>query len=161
VCSSDLEEAFSIATRVAILHEGRILQEGTPAEITAHPATGWIAEFLGLGTVVCGTVVKSRPLIVKTLVGLFSFPEIQESPAVGRTVRVLLRPENSQLRRTDPHDQTWKRATVQNIRTRGIWDRLFLSISEGLTVTCDVKRPIPVGSNVWWLPGKAHYLGKE
>jgi ABC-type Fe3+/spermidine/putrescine transport system ATPase subunit len=155
----DQEEAFSIATRVAILHEGRILQEGTPAEITAHPATGWIAEFLGLGTVVCGRVVKKRPLVVKTILGQFSFPERRASPAVGRTVRVLVRPEEGVLRRTNPHDPAWKSATVKNIRTRGIWDRLFLSISEDLTVTCDVKRPVPIGTNVWWRPGKVQYLG--
>jgi sulfate transport system ATP-binding protein len=42
----DQEEAFALADRVALLNLGRIEQFGTPAEITANPANGFVEDFL-------------------------------------------------------------------------------------------------------------------
>jgi spermidine/putrescine transport system ATP-binding protein len=50
----DQEEAFTIADRVLMLHSGRIVREGTPAEVWTNPGSIWAAEFLGLGKVVEG-----------------------------------------------------------------------------------------------------------
>jgi ABC-type Fe3+/spermidine/putrescine transport system ATPase subunit len=55
----DQEEAFTIADRILLLHEGRILREGTPAEVWSHPGSAWVARFLNVGNVVEGQV-KSR-----------------------------------------------------------------------------------------------------
>lgn len=52
----DQEEAFAIADRVLILHEGKIVVEGTPAEVWANPGSAFVAEFLGLGNVRAGKV---------------------------------------------------------------------------------------------------------
>lgn len=44
--SHDLREAFLLADRVALLREGRLLQVGTPEELTATPADGFVARFV-------------------------------------------------------------------------------------------------------------------
>jgi osmoprotectant transport system ATP-binding protein len=44
----DVEEAFLLADRVAVLSQGRIVQVGSPDEIRADPASEFISEFLGL-----------------------------------------------------------------------------------------------------------------
>lgn len=44
----DQAEAFALAQRVILLNEGEIAQSGSPEEIVAHPASAWVAEFLGL-----------------------------------------------------------------------------------------------------------------
>jgi iron(III) transport system ATP-binding protein len=51
----DQEEALSLATRVAVMHDGRIEQIGSPEEVYGRPATRWIAEFLGEADVLPGT----------------------------------------------------------------------------------------------------------
>jgi len=43
----DVEEAFLLADRVAVLADGRLEQFGAPAEIHAAPATEFVASFLG------------------------------------------------------------------------------------------------------------------
>jgi putative spermidine/putrescine transport system ATP-binding protein len=43
----DQEEALSLSDRVILLNEGRIEQEGRPAEIYGSPATRFVASFLG------------------------------------------------------------------------------------------------------------------
>ena len=44
--SHDLDEAFKIGNRIAIMQGGRIVQSGTPQEIFTHPATDYVAEFV-------------------------------------------------------------------------------------------------------------------
>jgi osmoprotectant transport system ATP-binding protein len=42
----DLEEAFELAARVAVVEDGRIVQVGAESELRAHPATPFVAELL-------------------------------------------------------------------------------------------------------------------
>jgi len=44
----DQNEAFALADRVAVMHDGRIVQEGTPDELVEAPRSAWMARFLGL-----------------------------------------------------------------------------------------------------------------
>jgi ABC-type Fe3+/spermidine/putrescine transport system ATPase subunit len=52
----DQEEAFAIADRVLILHNGQIVREGTPAQVWANPGSAFVAGFLGLGNIIRGKV---------------------------------------------------------------------------------------------------------
>jgi putative spermidine/putrescine transport system ATP-binding protein len=50
----DQEEALSISDRVAVMHEGRILQIAAPATIYREPANAFVARFIGAGAVFQG-----------------------------------------------------------------------------------------------------------
>jgi thiamine transport system ATP-binding protein len=50
----DQEEAWAVADRMAVMREGRIVQQGTLAEVWQHPADPWAAAFLGYATVLDG-----------------------------------------------------------------------------------------------------------
>jgi len=41
-------EAFALAERVIVLERGRIVQSGTPAEVTARPRSRWVADLAGV-----------------------------------------------------------------------------------------------------------------
>ncbi|RPH78361.1 MAG: ABC transporter ATP-binding protein [Planctomycetaceae bacterium] len=56
----DQEEAFTIADRVLILHDGQIVREGAPADVWANPQSAFVAEFLGLGKVFKGVVKEKQ-----------------------------------------------------------------------------------------------------
>jgi len=43
----DIEEALRLATHIAVMQEGRIAQLGSPIEILEHPATEFVADFVG------------------------------------------------------------------------------------------------------------------
>jgi ABC-type sugar transport system ATPase subunit len=43
----DQDEALALGHRVAVLHEGRVVQVGTPDELWERPASTWIARFVG------------------------------------------------------------------------------------------------------------------
>ena len=44
--SHDLDEAFKLGQRIAIMEGGRIVQCGTPQDIFTNPATGYVADFV-------------------------------------------------------------------------------------------------------------------
>ncbi len=50
----DQEEAATIADRLLILHQGRIVRQGRPEEIWAFPGSVWVARFLGVGNLLAG-----------------------------------------------------------------------------------------------------------
>jgi thiamine transport system ATP-binding protein len=51
----DQGEAFALADRLAIMSAGRIVQDGEPADVWAHPASEDVARFVGYSSVVDGT----------------------------------------------------------------------------------------------------------
>jgi putative spermidine/putrescine transport system ATP-binding protein len=50
----DQQEALAISDRIAVLHQGRIEQVGTPAEIYERPATPFVASFVGTSNLLAG-----------------------------------------------------------------------------------------------------------
>src|SRR5690242_15516381 len=52
----DQEEALELGDRVAVLNQGHIEQIGSPYEIYSHPATEYVASFLGAANVLEGVV---------------------------------------------------------------------------------------------------------
>ena len=63
--SHDLDEAFKIGNRIAIMEGGRIVQSGTPREIFSSPANGYVADFVAnmnpLGVLRARDVMVSKP----------------------------------------------------------------------------------------------------
>ena len=57
----DAIDAMTLATRVVVLDEGRVAQQGTPVEIARHPRTGHVARLVGLNVLhgaSNGTVIR-------------------------------------------------------------------------------------------------------
>ncbi len=52
----DQEEAMTMADFIVVMHDGRIEQFGTPADLYERPATAFVANFLGVSNLLPGTV---------------------------------------------------------------------------------------------------------
>ena len=90
----DQEEAFAIADRIVLLHDGQIAQTGTPAEVFARPISGWVAEFLGLGNVIEGKWLGQGR--VETLLGVLEVDGEMEADT-EESVALLIRPDRVKL----------------------------------------------------------------
>jgi putative spermidine/putrescine transport system ATP-binding protein len=54
----DQQEALTMADRVAVFHNGRIEQVGTPAEVYERPATAFVAGFVGISNLLPPPVAR-------------------------------------------------------------------------------------------------------
>jgi len=54
----DQDEALTMSDRVAVFHNGRIEQIGTPVEVYEHPASEFVAGFVGTSNLLTGDVAR-------------------------------------------------------------------------------------------------------
>ena len=83
----DQDEAFTLADRILLLHDGEIVREGTPAQVWSKPGSAWAADFLGAGNVIEGIVTS--PKKVKTEYGIFIL-NCRHKHTKGQAVSLLL-----------------------------------------------------------------------
>lgn len=55
----DYGEAISLASKVGVMHNGRIIQEGTPLEVFNHPVNRFVARYAGIKNFFRATFIKS------------------------------------------------------------------------------------------------------
>lgn len=54
----DQEEALTMSDRIAVFNQGQIEQVGSPAEMYEHPATPFVAGFVGVSNLISGPLAK-------------------------------------------------------------------------------------------------------
>ncbi|WP_297768279.1 ABC transporter ATP-binding protein [uncultured Alcanivorax sp.] len=87
----DQEEAFALADRVGVMHQGQLEQWDTPYNIYHAPANRFVAEFAGYGSFLRGEVVDENT--VRTSLGELT-GRSKTTLTPGGNVDVLLRPED-------------------------------------------------------------------
>ena len=101
----DQEEAMTMASRIAIMSEGRFLQVGAPHEIYETPATRFVADFIGNVNLLDGIVEVDEPDHV--IIGCADCKHFVGHGITGNEgmpVSVALRPEKIHLMRKQPED---------------------------------------------------------
>jgi sulfate transport system ATP-binding protein len=122
----DQEEAFQLADRLAVLHQGRLLEAGQPRELYLRPRSPFVATFLGAANLMVG---QSSPRAVR--LGEVELPLASELAASGgpRRVQVMFRPEDVELTDGAPggHPRLG-RARVLEQSFVGAFERLRLAL---------------------------------
>jgi iron(III) transport system ATP-binding protein len=92
----DQEEALAMSDRIAVMRAGVLEQVAPPAAIYRHPATVFVAEFLGTTNLLTGAVRRHEGEIAIVAVGGHEFAIADRRP-LGTTVQLSLRPEALRL----------------------------------------------------------------
>lgn len=97
----DQEEAMTMASRIAIMSKGRVLQVGTPEEIYEHPRNKFVADFIGNVNLFSGqiTVDESDHCVVGTPLGEMHVGH-GVSGAVNMPLTLAVRPEKIEVSKT-------------------------------------------------------------
>ncbi|TAH37304.1 MAG: sulfate/molybdate ABC transporter ATP-binding protein [Planctomycetota bacterium] len=90
----DQEEAFAVADRVMVIQKGRLEQAGTPVEILDHPASEFVARFVGDVNVLQGVVRDGKARFGALLLDSDGFQD-------GQTVRAVIRSYDMRFWRDD------------------------------------------------------------
>ena len=88
----DQDEAFALADRILLLHDGEIVRAGAPAEVWADPGSVWVAQFLDVGNIVEGKIqnVERGRINVETAFGMFAV-DCDHEHAAGDKIPLLVR----------------------------------------------------------------------
>lgn len=89
----DQDEAFRFADEIGIMNAGRIEQWDTPYRLYHEPVTRYVADFVGQGVFLPGTVIGDQR--IKTELGTFG-ADIPADWLAGTLVDVMLRPDDIQ-----------------------------------------------------------------
>ena len=91
----DQDEALAMATRIGLLHEGRLAQVGTPAELYERPANRYVAGFMGNDNVLSARVIDPGPPARLEIDGVG--PAEAQSAATAGHVWIAIRPERLRI----------------------------------------------------------------
>lgn len=100
----DQSEALSMSDRVAVMNQGRIVQEASPRELYYEPADRFVADFVGRVNMISG-VVRGRTSSGDALVEAFGerlVAPCRDDVNLGDEVTITFRPESVRWHETAP-----------------------------------------------------------
>jgi putrescine transport system ATP-binding protein len=107
IVTHDQEEAMTVASRVAVMDEGRIVQADTPARIYENPSTTYVADFIGDVTIISGRASRAgegyEVHYAEAAAPIYSAFDIDL--AEGETCHLALRPEKVSITAERPADR--------------------------------------------------------
>jgi len=100
VVTHDQQEAMTMSSRIALMHNGSIEQLDTPRRLYEYPRSSYAASFIGATNIFYGTVIKQLDNMVSIQsdeLGLMLMVAHAERLAEGTTVEVIVRPEKMRV----------------------------------------------------------------
>jgi putrescine transport system ATP-binding protein len=138
VVTHDQEEAMTLASRIGVMNQGRIVQVGTPHEIYEFPSTRFVADFIGNVNMFSGRMIEDEPdhvLIESRELSAPIYVGHGISAAPSAEVWVAIRPEKIQLTRERPDTpHNCAAGIVKEIAYMGDMSILLVQLESGKTV---------------------------
>jgi putrescine transport system ATP-binding protein len=132
----DQEEAMTMASRIAVMSEGRFLQVGSPNEIYETPSSRFVADFIGNVNLMDGTVAADEPDHV-----IIHCPDCTHyvghgiTGTLGMPVTVALRPEKIQVAAERPSGEYNAAAgVVEELSYFGSYTVYRIKLASGLVL---------------------------
>ena len=157
----DQEEAMTMATRIAVMSEGRFRQIGAPGEVYEAPNSRFVADFIGNvnlmdGTLVCNEVAHS----VIQCADCIHRVERGVVGSEGMAVTVALRPEKIAVSRDAPEaandGANQVRGTVKDVSYFGSFTVYHLQLASGFILKVSAgnterqrAQPLTWGDEAW------------
>jgi putrescine transport system ATP-binding protein len=158
IVTHDQEEAMTVANRIGVMNQGRLVQVATPSEIYEQPNSRRVADFIGDVNLIEGQVAEKTPAV--TTVATTSAGSIRAAASdakPGDTVAVALRPEKIRIgREVPPASMNAVEGEVTAIGYLGDFSIYKLRLADGFVMEAAaanvarvVARPVSIGDRVW------------
>lgn len=124
IVTHDQEEAITMADRIAVMKEGGLAQVASPRDIYEHPASRWVAEFIGEVNLIEGAVSSVDAQTTEVETAAAGTLRINHGNAAhrGDRVSVAIRPEKIAIARADGTAQSGNTASGVLLETRYFGD---------------------------------------
>jgi putrescine transport system ATP-binding protein len=173
IVTHDQEEAMTVADRIGVMDQGRLVQVATPPEIYEQPNSRWVADFIGDVNLIEGRVLAAGPgsaTIMSPNAGKLQVSAATEA-GPGATVWVALRPEKLRISHAPPAD-TAANCVAGQIASIGYLgdvsvykvrlDNGFVMKAAAANMTRLIERPFGWDERVWlsWAPDAGVVLAR-
>jgi putrescine transport system ATP-binding protein len=140
----DQEEAMAMATRIAVMEAGRIMQVGPPQEIYEQPRNRFVADFIGTVNLLDGTVARAdgdRVVLACPALGKDILLQTARYLAVGEAAALALRPERIRITSETPQSDglNWVAGRVHDLAYLGGGSVYRVALAGGQVM--EVSRP--------------------
>ena len=100
------EEALTIADRIAIIADGKMIEEGVPKEIYERPRKKFTADFIGQNNLIDGKIIGTdgNHVIIDLGFATVAVPRSEQSPDKGAEVTVSVPAEMIEIAKEAPQD---------------------------------------------------------
>ncbi len=136
----DQKEALSLADRLAVMHQGRIVQIGTPREIYRQPRNRFVADFIGEMNFFTARVVSANQDEIVIAIGEHHLsataPSLHHSITPSQFVTIGIRPEAIVIGKNDGLP-----ATIENTTYQGEVEQYTLKLPDGQTLKAIEPNP--------------------
>jgi putrescine transport system ATP-binding protein len=122
IVTHDQEEAMTVADRISVMDQGRIVQVATPAEIYEAPNSRYVADFIGSVNLFEGKVAEVSPTAatIAAADGFAIRTANGRALAPGQSVWFAVRPEKLRVTHAAPADK------AANAVAGEVWDIAYL-----------------------------------
>ncbi|MBU2515748.1 polyamine ABC transporter ATP-binding protein [bacterium] len=145
----DQEEAMTMASRIAVMDDGHIMQIGPPSEVYEYPNCRFSAEFIGSVNLIDGNVkeVNKDHIIVETDVHENNVQVAHGLDcSIGMNVSVAIRPEKILVSKVKPEGNlNWFKGEVEDIVYLGGSSTYYVRLPSGkkiIAMQANLKRTI-------------------
>ena len=142
----DQEEAMSMSDRIAVMHDGRIEQLGSPEDIYRNPATAFVAGFIGDANMIDARVVERSGEILKleTGAGHWCVPTSRVTaatmPEADARVTLVVRPEDMRVSHGGNEGDLVLSAQINDRTFLGARVRLDLHGKDGTVLMAEARQ---------------------
>lgn len=163
----DQEEGLTMADRIAIMSQGHVEQIGTPEQIYSHPASIFVAGFIGSANLLPAKVkaLNGNTVVATTASGVDVSATIDaRSFTLAQNCTIMIRPERMMIEDDPVPDQVNIKAVVTNRVFHGASSDVHVRTSDGTSLVADLEADDGIectpGEDVWisWRAGSAYIL---
>jgi len=160
IVTHDQEEAMTVANRIGVMNQGRLIQVATPPEIYEQPNSRWVADFIGDVNLIEGRVIETGTTgttVASRSVGTLRAAAAATDTKPGDTVWVALRPEKIGITHDTPppganraEGEVWEIGYLGDFSIYKVrLDDGFVMSAASANMTRLIERPVGIGDRVW------------
>ena len=139
IVTHDQEEALSMATEIAVMEKGRILQRAAPRTLYEHPTHRFVAEFIGASNVLPCEVVRVEGDHAEVDSPHLGSIKVERATRATEDGALLVRPEKLRMAFSSPDAEPGEillPATIDQIAYYGDLSFVYLHLADGTRLQC-------------------------
>ncbi len=158
IVTHDQDEALSMASRIAVMDKGAVRQIATPTELYEHPASRFVADFIGKVNLIDAKVLSTKGKTITCDAKGLGKVELIADRAVGSNIAIAVRPEKLKVSKLEPKAAKHVKleGKVRDVAYYGDTSHVVVESKDGVNLSVNVQNDsrevgagIARGQKIW------------